>query len=42
MKEWSLQKRVLFMALAPLTVAVLLLALRQFATHASGPRAGAA
>jgi diguanylate cyclase (GGDEF)-like protein/PAS domain S-box-containing protein len=30
MKEWSLQKRVLFMALAPLTVAVLLLALQQF------------
>jgi len=30
MKQWSLQKRVLFMALAPLTVAVLLLALQQF------------
>ncbi len=30
MKEWSLQKRVLFMALAPLTVAVFLLALQQF------------
>lgn len=30
MKEWSLQKRVLFMVLAPLTVAVLLLALQQF------------
>lgn len=30
MKEWSLQKRVLFLALAPLTVAVLLLALQQF------------
>src|SRR3989344_4047201 len=27
MKEWSLQKRVLFLALAPLTVAVLLLSL---------------
>src|SRR3989344_3009903 len=30
MKQWSLQKRVLFMALAPLTVAVFLLALQQF------------
>jgi diguanylate cyclase (GGDEF)-like protein/PAS domain S-box-containing protein len=30
MKEWSLQKRVLFMALTPLTVSVLLLALQQF------------
>ncbi len=30
MKDWSLQKRVLFLALAPLTVAVLLLALQQF------------
>jgi len=30
MKDWSLQKRALFMVLAPLTVAVLLLALQQF------------
>ncbi|HSD95732.1 MAG TPA: EAL domain-containing protein [Sulfuricaulis sp.] len=30
MKNWSLQKRALFMVLAPLTVAVLLLALQQF------------
>ncbi len=30
MKAWSLQKRVLFLALAPLTVAVFLLALQQF------------
>ncbi|MHB8742848.1 MAG: EAL domain-containing protein [Sulfuricaulis sp.] len=30
MKDWSLQKRVLFLALAPLTVAVLLLMLLQF------------
>jgi diguanylate cyclase (GGDEF)-like protein/PAS domain S-box-containing protein len=30
MKQWSLKKRVLFLALAPLTVAVLLLALQQF------------